>query len=198
MKRDHRDSCAGGGVGVGVGVGTSAIYGGSSGSTNPTTTSSASVGTECSSFCAKSKLWEEEQQAGAGAGMDELLAVLGYKVRSSDMVDVAQKLEQLEMVMGSAQEDGISQLSDTVHYNPSDLSVGFRACSPNSIPNQLTILCYLRPSPPPSAPSISQIPITRLRINLGFTTTIRSTISEPFPALPLTHRPVKARTQGSV
>ncbi|KAF3445218.1 hypothetical protein FNV43_RR14912 [Rhamnella rubrinervis] len=124
MKRDHRDSCAGGGVGVGVGVGTSAIYGGSSGSTNPTTTSSASVGkvTECSSFCAKSKLWEEEQQAGAGAGMDELLAVLGYKVRSSDMVDVAQKLEQLEMVMGSAQEDGISQLSDTVHYNPSDLS----------------------------------------------------------------------------
>ncbi|KAL6282759.1 hypothetical protein ACE6H2_013688 [Prunus campanulata] len=26
------------------------------------------------------------------------------------------------MVMGSTQEDRISQLSDTVHYNPSDLS----------------------------------------------------------------------------
>ncbi|BAT96610.1 hypothetical protein VIGAN_08357700 [Vigna angularis var. angularis] len=47
--------------------------------------------------------------------MDELLAALGYKVRASDMADVAQKLEQLEMVMGSAQEDGISHLaSDTV------------------------------------------------------------------------------------
>ncbi|CAN1122718.1 DELLA protein GAI [Linum perenne] len=55
--------------------------------------------------------------------MDELLAVLGYKVRASDMADVAQKLEQLEMVMGTAQDDGISHLgSDTVHYNPSDLS----------------------------------------------------------------------------
>lgn len=52
-------------------------------------------------------------------GMDELLEVLGYRVRSTDMADVAQKLEQLEMVMA---EDGILQLSDTVHYNPSDLS----------------------------------------------------------------------------
>ncbi|XVF31681.1 hypothetical protein REPUB_Repub17cG0012600 [Reevesia pubescens] len=56
-------------------------------------------------------------------GMDELLAVLGYKVRSSDMADVAQKLEQLEMVLETAQEDGISHLSsDSIHYNPSDLS----------------------------------------------------------------------------
>uniref|UniRef100_A0A5B7A557 DELLA protein n=1 Tax=Davidia involucrata TaxID=16924 RepID=A0A5B7A557_DAVIN len=68
----------------------------------------------------KGKMWEEQQD---GSGMDELLAVLGYKVRSSDMADVAQKLEQLEMVMCTAQEDGISHLSsDTVHYNPSDLS----------------------------------------------------------------------------
>lgn len=52
-------------------------------------------------------------------GMDELLEGLGYKVRSTDMADVAQKLEQLEMVMG---DDGLMQLSDTVHYNPSDLS----------------------------------------------------------------------------
>nr|XP_043631676.1 DELLA protein GAI-like [Erigeron canadensis] len=52
-------------------------------------------------------------------GMDELLEALGYKVKSTDMADVAQKLERLEMVMN---EDGIFQLSDTVHYNPSDLS----------------------------------------------------------------------------
>ncbi|XP_027336195.1 DELLA protein GAI-like isoform X4 [Abrus precatorius] len=65
------------------------------------------------------KMWEEEQQG----GNDELLAALGYKVRSSDMADVAQKLELLDMVMGSAQEEGISHLaSDTVHYDPADLS----------------------------------------------------------------------------
>jgi hypothetical protein len=43
-------------------------------------------------------------EAAAGTGeqeeVDELLAALGYKVRSSDMADVAQKLEQLEMAMG--------------------------------------------------------------------------------------------------
>ncbi|KAE8673175.1 DELLA protein GAI [Hibiscus syriacus] len=67
----------------------------------------------------KGKVREEDQDAD---GMDELLAVLGYKVRSSDMADVAQKLEMLEMVMGTAQEDGIYHLSsDTVHYIPSDL-----------------------------------------------------------------------------
>lgn len=60
-----------------------------------------------------------QQSLPDSGGMDELLEVLGYKVRSTDMADVAQKLEQLEMVMG---EDGILQLSDTVHYNPSDLS----------------------------------------------------------------------------
>ncbi|RCV41275.1 hypothetical protein SETIT_9G123000v2 [Setaria italica] len=72
--------------------------------------------------------------AAAGAGeqdeeVDELLAALGYKVRSSDMADVAQKLEQLEMAMGmggagAAADDGfVSHLAtDTVHYNPSDLS----------------------------------------------------------------------------
>ncbi|XP_062214837.1 DELLA protein DWARF8-like [Phragmites australis] len=75
--------------------------------------------------------------AAAGSGeqeeeVDELLAALGYKVRSSDMADVAQKLEQLEMAMGmggeagpsAAADDGfVSHLAtDTVHYNPSDLS----------------------------------------------------------------------------
>nr|AZL47126.1 DNA binding transcription factor protein [Panax ginseng] len=68
----------------------------------------------------KSKMWEETEQ---DAGVDELLALLGYKVRSSDMAEVAQKLEHLEEVMGQAQEDGLSHLAcDTVHYNPSDLS----------------------------------------------------------------------------
>lgn len=73
----------------------------------------------------KAKMWEEEeqqqqQQQQQQGGMDELLAALGYKVRASDMADVAQKLEQLEMVMGH--EDGISHLAtDTVHYDPTDL-----------------------------------------------------------------------------
>ncbi|GKV38611.1 hypothetical protein SLEP1_g46500 [Rubroshorea leprosula] len=73
---------------------------------NPDTTTSGKV-----------KLEEQD------GGMDELLAVLGYKVRTSDMAQVAQKLEQLEEVMGNVQVDGMSHLaSDTVHYNPSDLS----------------------------------------------------------------------------
>ncbi|ESQ41742.1 hypothetical protein EUTSA_v100155350mg, partial [Eutrema salsugineum] len=54
--------------------------------------------------------------------MDELLAVLGYKVRSSDMADVAQKLEQLEMVLSNDDFLGSNAFNDTVHYNPSDLS----------------------------------------------------------------------------
>lgn len=57
------------------------------------------------------------------AADDELLAALGYKVRSSDMAGVAHKLEQLEKALGSGLEDGISHLaSDAVHYNPSDLA----------------------------------------------------------------------------
>ncbi|XP_010553798.1 PREDICTED: DELLA protein GAI-like [Tarenaya hassleriana] len=55
-------------------------------------------------------------------GMDELLAVLGYKVKSSEMAEVAQKLEQLEEMMGHFQEDGLSHFAtETVHYNPSEL-----------------------------------------------------------------------------
>ncbi|KAJ7964494.1 DELLA protein RGA [Quillaja saponaria] len=75
MKRDHQESYGGSG------------YGGSSGSVGKAECSSMSTG--------KAKMWDNEQDAG---GMDELLAVLGYKVRSSDMADVAQKLEQLEMI----------------------------------------------------------------------------------------------------
>ncbi|GFP90806.1 della protein gai1 [Phtheirospermum japonicum] len=69
-------------------------------------------------FSSKAKMWPCE-----ATGDDELFAVLGYKVKSSDMAVVAQKIEQLEEVMGSVQQDGLSQLaSETVHYNPSDLS----------------------------------------------------------------------------
>lgn len=81
----------------------------------------ASTSSSVSNGKTKLMMWEDEQPA--DTGMDELLAVLGYKVKSSDMADVAHKLEQLEMVMGTTMEDGISHLStDTIHYNPSDLS----------------------------------------------------------------------------
>ncbi|KAE8703860.1 DELLA protein GAI [Hibiscus syriacus] len=99
MKRDHQEICGAAGGGC---------YGSSSGSKGE------------SSSTNKGKLWGEDQDAG---DVDELLAVLGYRVRTSDMADVAKKLEQLEMVMVTAQEGGISHpASDTVHYNPSDLS----------------------------------------------------------------------------
>ncbi|XP_073110289.1 DELLA protein SLN1 [Elaeis guineensis] len=92
----------------------------------------------------KGKMTAMEEQDG---GVDELLAALGYKVRSSDMADVALKLEQLEMAMGSsaAQDDAfLSHLaSDTVHYNPSDLSTWLES-----------MLSELN-TPPPPLPSAS-------------------------------------------
>ncbi|KAK7276248.1 hypothetical protein RIF29_17385 [Crotalaria pallida] len=69
-------------------------------------------------------MWElgEGGHVMCGNGMDELLEVLGYKVRSSDMADVAHKLEQLENVMVTNQQNGISHLAThTVHYDPTDL-----------------------------------------------------------------------------
>ncbi|KAF2308378.1 hypothetical protein GH714_006582 [Hevea brasiliensis] len=82
----------------------------------------------------KAKMWKDD--AHVDGGMDELLAVLGYKVRSSDMAEVAQKLEQLEEVMGHVQEDGLSHLaSETVHYNPSDLSTWLESMLSELNPN---------------------------------------------------------------
>ncbi|WCJ25230.1 GRAS family transcription factor family protein [Euphorbia peplus] len=101
MKRDYQHSCR---------VAASSGGGGASSSAG------SKAEPPSSSSISKGKLWEEDQDSG---GMDELLAVLGYKVRSSDMADVALKLEQLEMAMTT---DAFSDLSDTVHYNPSDLS----------------------------------------------------------------------------
>nr|AHB17744.1 GA repressor DELLA [Actinidia deliciosa] len=75
----------------------------------------AAYGSVGSSSAGKGKMWEEND--------DELLAVLGYNVKASDMNVVARKLEHLEEVMGQAQEDGLTHLaSESVHYNPSDLS----------------------------------------------------------------------------
>ncbi|KAF3442707.1 hypothetical protein FNV43_RR16624 [Rhamnella rubrinervis] len=54
--------------------------------------------------------------------IDGLLAGAGYKVRSSDLRQVAQRLERLETVMVNTPAD-VSQLaSDAVHYNPSDIA----------------------------------------------------------------------------
>ncbi|WJX32200.1 DELLA protein 1 [Trifolium repens] len=113
MKRDHQESY-GGGVNIN-----------NNNKNNNLNNKNKNFG-ECSSMQnsnntnGKQNMWREEKDN--GGGMDELLAALGYKVRSSDMADVAQKLEQLEMVMGSAQEEGINHLSsDTVHYDPTDL-----------------------------------------------------------------------------
>ncbi|KAI5677837.1 hypothetical protein M9H77_08787 [Catharanthus roseus] len=84
-------------------------------------TASGSCYTMGSSNSGMAKMWKDTVKQDAGD--DELLAVLGYKVKSSDMAEVAQKIEQLEEFMGNVQQDGLSHLaSDTVHYNPSDLS----------------------------------------------------------------------------
>ncbi|CAL9249023.1 unnamed protein product [Arabidopsis halleri] len=70
----------------------------------------------------KDKMMMVKKEEDGGNMDDELLAVLGYKVRSSEMAEVALKLEQLETMMGNVQEDGLSHLAtDTVHYNPSEL-----------------------------------------------------------------------------
>ncbi|EEF33021.1 DELLA protein GAI1, putative [Ricinus communis] len=55
--------------------------------------------------------------------IDNLLAGAGYKVRSSDLRHVAQRLERLETAMLNSPSSHLSVLaSDTVLYNPSDLS----------------------------------------------------------------------------
>uniref|UniRef100_A0A5B6ZYL1 DELLA protein n=1 Tax=Davidia involucrata TaxID=16924 RepID=A0A5B6ZYL1_DAVIN len=133
MKRDYRcpppypDTCGGGG-----GSGSS---------------SGGAGGDYSMAADRKAKMWEETEQ---DAGVDELLAVLGYQVKSSDMAEVAQKLEQLEEVLGHVEEDGLSQLaSDTVHYNPSDISSWLESMITelNPLPN-LDSSATLPPPPP--------------------------------------------------
>ncbi|MQL71482.1 hypothetical protein Taro_003807 [Colocasia esculenta] len=143
MKREYTDSRACGGGGGGGGGGDAA----------------EGYGSACGGgfIGGKSKMMMPEEQQ--DAGVDELLAALGYKVRSSDMADVAQKLEQLEMAMvsdgglgGGALDDNavLAHLaSETIHYNPSDLS--------NWLENMLSELnapCF-PPALPVKAPSSS-------------------------------------------
>nr|WUR05452.1 GRAS transcription factor 7 [Rheum palmatum] len=100
--------------------------------------------------------------------MDALLEVMGYKVKQSDMADVALKIEQLDMAMGTVQEDWMSQLSDTVHYNPSDLSGWLES-----------MLSELNPVPPvPSAAGFGPATITSTKSNLCSTSIIYEDNSE--------------------
>lgn len=100
--------------------------------------------------------------------VDELLAALGYKVRSSDMADVAQKLEQLEMAMGmggvagAVADDGfVSHLgTEIVHYNPSDLS--------SWVESMLSELnAPLPPLPPAPAPPANRLASTSSTVTGG-------------------------------
>ncbi|KAJ7541237.1 hypothetical protein O6H91_10G050800 [Diphasiastrum complanatum] len=64
-----------------------------------------------------------KEMTAVNVGVDELLANAGYKVRASELQQVAQRLEHLETVLGAAQEAALSHLStEAVHYNPSDLA----------------------------------------------------------------------------
>lgn len=54
--------------------------------------------------------------------IDGLLAGAGYKVRSSELRQVAQRLERLETAMVNSPADFSQLASDAIHYNPSDLA----------------------------------------------------------------------------
>ncbi|KAJ0523950.1 putative transcription factor GRAS family [Helianthus annuus] len=55
--------------------------------------------------------------------MDHLLAGAGYKVRSNDLTQVAERLEHLETVMVKSSPVDISDIgNDAVYYNPTDLA----------------------------------------------------------------------------
>lgn len=53
--------------------------------------------------------------------IDGLLANVGYKVRSSELHQVAQNLERLESAIVNSSSDISQFASDTVHYDPSDI-----------------------------------------------------------------------------
>uniref|UniRef100_A0A2P2KNP2 DELLA protein n=1 Tax=Rhizophora mucronata TaxID=61149 RepID=A0A2P2KNP2_RHIMU len=125
----------------------------------------------------KGKDWEGETPVADGGGMDELLAALGYKVRTSDMAEVAQKLEQLEEVMGHVQEDGLSQLAcETVHYNPSDLSTWLESMLSELNPNPSFDL--LSSAAAPAAPATESSTITTVDIAEQQQTNRRSLFEE--------------------
>ncbi|XWS70641.1 hypothetical protein CRYUN_Cryun03dG0064100 [Craigia yunnanensis] len=81
-------------------------------------TTSAGSSSGCSSSSSSSSKPPTQQQK----DIDGLLAGAGYKVRSSELLQVAQRLERLETAMVNSPAD-LSQLaSDAIHYNPSDLA----------------------------------------------------------------------------
>ncbi|KAL0005274.1 hypothetical protein SO802_012835 [Lithocarpus litseifolius] len=126
-----------------------------------------------SSSTGKAKMcWEEEVQQ--DGGMDELLAVLGYQVRASDMAEVAQKLELLEDLMGNAQGDGLSHLAtETVHYNPSDLSTWLQSMLTEL--NPLDPLVAPHHQPPPTTLDDSFLGESSNITSIDFTTNTTST-----------------------
>ncbi|KAH1057272.1 hypothetical protein J1N35_035337 [Gossypium stocksii] len=73
--------------------------------------------------------------------IDGLLAGAGYKVRSSELRQVAQRLERLETAMGNSPADFSQLASDAILYNPSDL-----ACWVDSLLTELA-------EPPPTCSS---------------------------------------------
>ncbi|KAI3976978.1 hypothetical protein MKX01_008836 [Papaver californicum] len=174
MKREYEESSSGGG-GIGGGVGGGIGGSRSGGGLYSMVESSVGGG-------GKSKMmWEEDEQQ--DAAMDELLAGLGYKVKSSDMAQVAQKLEQLEMVMqvnnNNAQEDGLlSHLSsDTVHYNPADIATWLQSMLTEVNPNNFDPLSNILPSQQQLfddpfnniLPQQPEIPESSIITSLGFT-----------------------------
>ncbi|XP_039039024.1 DELLA protein SLR1-like [Hibiscus syriacus] len=62
-------------------------------------------------------LQPEQQQ-----DIDGHLAGAGYKVRSSELRKVAQRLQRLETAMVNSPADLTQLASDTIHYNPSDIA----------------------------------------------------------------------------
>ncbi|CAL9148369.1 DELLA protein SLR1-like [Musa acuminata AAA Group] len=155
MKREHQETGAGGGSGYHVA--TAADMAGAKGKM----TAASSMGME-----------DDD------CGVDELLAALGYKVRSSDMADVAQKLEQLEMAMAStaaAASDDASVLpqiaSDTVHYDPSHLAAWL-----DSMLSELNAPPPPLPPPPPVAAAVHHHHHQRFDVSTA------SAVSEP-PAI---------------
>ncbi|TYJ32234.1 hypothetical protein E1A91_A05G022400v1 [Gossypium mustelinum] len=86
---------------------------------------SATLGGSCSgssSSSSSSKPPPLQQRQQKQQDIDGFLAGAGYRVRSSELRKVAQRLERLETAMVNSPAD-LSQLaSDTIHYNPSDLA----------------------------------------------------------------------------
>lgn len=70
--------------------------------------------------------------------VDGLLAGAGYRVRSSDLCHVAQRLQRLESAMVSHAPEISYLASEAVHYNPSDLASWLES-----------MLSQLDPLPPP-------------------------------------------------